>query len=129
MIQITESPWLDSTPRDLRGSCGADVEIIKSNVQAGMANLYHLTGNGVDVWAVTRGEDAAYGKEFVVCCVGGRGMRLAGHALKEAAIQSGFNSIRYHTKNAAVQRLYKRFGFAGNEVERVYRLNLSGGVA
>ena len=126
MIKIIESPWLDSTPNDLRGSCGEDTPIIKANVENGRAFLYHLVGEGVDVWAVTRGEDAAHGKELVVCCVGGRGMKKAGAALKEAAIKGGFNSIRYHSKNAAVQRLYESYGFAGVELERVYRLDLGG---
>lgn len=126
MITITQHQWKDSTPKDLKGSCGADVEIIKESVESEAAHLYHLTGDGVSVWAVVRGEEAAHGLELVVCCVGGRGMKKAGAALKEKALESGFNSIRYHSKNAAIQRLYKQYGIAGVEVERVYRLELGG---
>lgn len=126
MIKIIKSPWLESTPKDLRGSCGADTEIIKASVENGAAHLYHMIGGGVDLWVVTRGEEAAHGLELVVCCVGGSGMKKAGEAIKSVAIQNGFNSIRYHSKNAAVQRLYEKYGIAGVELERVYRLDLGG---
>ena len=126
MIKIIQCPWSDSTPSDLRGSCGEDTEIIKASVESGAAHLYHMIGGGVDIWVVTRGEEAAHGLELVVCCVGGSGMNKAGEALKFMAIQNGFNSIRYHSKNAAVQRLYEKYGIAGVELERVYRLELGG---
>lgn len=126
MIKIIQCLWSDSTPSDLRGSCGEDTEIIKASVESGAAHLYHLVGGGVDIWVVTRGEEAAHGLELVVCCVGGSGMKKAGEALKFMAIQNGFNSIRYHSKNAAVQRLYQKYGIAGVELERVYRLDLGG---
>ena len=127
MIKIIKSPWLKSTPKDLRGSCGEDTEIIKASVESGAAELHHIFGGGVNIWVVTRGEEAAHGLELVVCCVGGSGMKKAGEAIKSVAIQNGFNSIRYHSKNAAVQRLYEKYGIAGVELERVYRVELGGG--
>ncbi len=126
MIKIIKSPWLESTPKDLRGSCGEDTEIIKASVESGAAHLYHMIGGGVDLWVVTRGEESSCGLELVVCCVGGFGMKKAGEAIKSVAIQNGFNSIRYHSKNAAVQRLYEKYGIAGVELERVYRVELGG---
>lgn len=126
MITITQRQWSESSPKDLRGSCLDDVADIRQQVETGRAHLYHITGNDVDVWAVTRGEEVAGRSELVICCVGGHGMKAAGEALKKAALESGFQTIRYHTRNQAVQRLYQQYGFAGSEVERVYRIELGG---
>lgn len=126
MIKIIQRPWSDSTPSDLRGSCLDDVAQIRAEVEAGKSHLYHITGESVDVWAVTRGEVVGQKAELVVCCVGGVGMQAAGVALKKAAIEQGFQSIRYHSHKPSVQKLYEKYGFAGQEVERVYRIDLGG---
>ncbi|KZM43087.1 hypothetical protein OA92_10020 [Marinomonas sp. SBI22] len=127
MIEITRCAWDENTPDKLRGACGEWADITRSNVEKGIEQLHHITGSNVDVWAVTRGEVAAHGSELVICYVGGKGMREAGFALKNAAIKQGFKTIRYHTTEPAIHRLYQMYGFAGEEVERVYRLSLGGG--
>lgn len=126
MIKIKQCPWSDKTPKDLRGSCLNDVAQIRAEVEAGKSHLYHITGERVDVWAVTRGEVAGQKMELVICCVGGVGMGAAGVALKKAAAEQGFQTIRYHTHKPSIQKLYEKYGFAGKEVERVYRIELGG---
>jgi len=128
MTQIIMEKWSESTLSDLRDSCSDDVDFIRTDVEKGLAHLYHIVDKGVSVWAVTRTEAIKGGTELVVMCVGGKGMRKAGKALIAAGKKNGFISIRYHTKNEAVARLYSMYGFMGHELERVYRLPLSEGV-
>ena len=128
MTQIIMKKWSANTPNDLRGSCMEDVELIRSDVEKGLAHLYQIVDKGVSVWAVTRTEAINGGTELVVMCVGGKGMKKAGKALINAAKRNGFISIRYHSRNEAIPRLYSMYGFMGQEVERVYRLPISEGV-
>ncbi len=124
MTQIIMKKWSENTPNDLRGSCVEDVELIRADVEKGLAHLYQIVGKGVCVWAVTRTEAISGGTELVVMCVGGKGMKKAGEALIDAAKRNGFISIRYHSRNDAIPRLYSMYGFMGEELERVYRLSI-----
>lgn len=119
-MMIDALKWTTDTDRKLRFSAGADLSLIRASVKQGKAQLYRLTDNKTDLHVVARGEDT----ELVIVCVEGRGMKSAGPALIKAAKSQGFKTIRYHCQNPAVQRLYQRYGFAGCEYERVYKIEL-----
>ncbi|RCX07051.1 hypothetical protein [Marinomonas foliarum] len=127
-MNVSRELWKPETPALLRGACGPDVETIKAQVESGIAHLYHFTGNETDIWLVTRGEEYPEGNELVILCAAGYGMKDAGEVLKDSARLMGFSCIRYHTPNLAVYKLYEKYGFGGAEVERVYKVDLKGGV-
>lgn len=126
MIKITRCNWSDDTPEKLRGACDGWEAITRANVESGKEQLLHFTGENVDVWAVIRVEEVAHGLEMVVCYSGGHGMKAALFALKDMAIKNGFVSARYHTTKPSIYRMYRKYGLCGEEVERVYRVNLGG---
>lgn len=125
-MQVTQHEWTDDTPEKLRGACSGYVETIKEEVQAGQAKLFHLESETADLWVVLRFESSPDGDEMVVVCVGGHGMASVGEFLISEAARQGLSAIRYHCQNEAVQRLYERYGIAGKEVERVYKIELGG---
>lgn len=125
-MKITALNWTAQTDRDIAQAAGADLPLIRGQVKAGEADLYRLESDQTDLLVVARGESTVTGKELVIVCVQGRGMKDAGPVLIEAAKREGFESIRYHCENPAVQRLYQRYGFAGYEAERVYKIELGG---
>lgn len=125
-MKITALDWTAQTDRDIAQAAGADLPLIRDQVKAGEADLYRLESDQTDLLVVARGESNVTGKELVIVCVQGRGMKDAGPALIEAAKRQEFESIRYHCENPAVQRLYQRYGFAGYEAERVYKIELGG---
>lgn len=125
-MKITALNWTAQTDRDIAQAAGADLPLIRDQVKAGEADLYRLESDQTDLLVVARGESTVTGKELVIVCVQGRGMKDAGPALIEAAKQQEFESIRYHCENPAVQRLYQRYGFAGYEAERVYKIEVGG---
>jgi hypothetical protein len=123
-MKVTQAKWSAETPKLLRGSCESYDETIKTQVERGACQLYHLESVGVDLWLVVRFEEYVEGNELVVLCVGGIGMREVGKFLIDTARNLGFQSIRYHASNPAVHRLYCRYGFGGVEAERVYKVNV-----
>ncbi|MBJ7539251.1 hypothetical protein [Marinomonas transparens] len=125
-MKATRKSWTEDTAKNLCGSCGEDVETIKKEVNEGVSHLYHLEGENVDLWVVTRGESFPEGSQLVILCVGGKGMKEVGPFLIDQARAFGFASIRYHTKNPAVHRLYCGYGFGGVEQERVYKVDIGG---
>lgn len=125
-MKITRCNWSDSTPQDLRGACEGWEEITRANVESGKEQLLHFTDDDVDVWVVIRVEEVGHGLEMVVCYSGGYGMKKALYALKELAIKNGFASARYHTTKPSIYRMYRKYGLCGEEVERVYRIDLGG---
>lgn len=125
-MNIAKLEWTEQTDRDIAQAAGADLPLIRDQVKAGLAQLYRLQSQNTDLLVVARGETAVTGKELVIVCVQGKGMKDAGPALMEAAKRRGFETIRYHCENPAVQRLYQRYGFAGFEAERVYKIELGG---
>lgn len=125
-MKATRKTWPDVVPEKLLAACGDHVATIAQEVQDGISHLYHLEGDQTDVWAVTRGDEFPDGKELVVVCVGGDGMEQVGQFLIDNARALGFDCIRYHASNPATHRLYRRYGFGGVEVERVYKVDLGG---
>lgn len=121
-MNITLMNWTDEIGQKLQKSAGDDLAIIKRMVQENSAQLYQLRSDKTDLLMVARASGA---DELVVMCLEGSGLKDAGVAIIEAAKKQGFKTIRYHTASKAIQRLNKLFGFAGDEVERVYRYTVS----
>lgn len=117
--------WPYKLPEKLAIACGKDLSAIRNEVQCGICHLYHLTSKNTDILVVTRGEEVLEHKELVIVCVAGHGMKEVGQFLIDNARSQGFDSIRYHCQDA-VQRLYSQYGFAGKEIERVYRVEVGG---
>jgi hypothetical protein len=119
-MMIDAIKWASDIDQRLAVSAGDDLSEIRADVIAGRADLYRIAGDKTDVHMVARGE----GSELVIMCVEGVGMGPVGPVLIDSAKRQGFKTIRYHCKNPAVHRLYQRYGFAGVECERVYKINL-----
>ncbi len=126
-MQVTRLDWPEIVPPKLQKACDCDLDIVANEVKEGVSHLYQLTSDKADLLVVTRGEIYPDCKELVIVCVAGEGMEQVGQFLIDNARALGFDSIRYHCKNQATQRLYERYGFAGEEVERVYKVTLGGG--
>jgi hypothetical protein len=102
---------------------------IKREIKAGLSSVYQ--SNDGNVFAVVRPE----GKELVFVAVAGRGLAKVANEFALFAKSSGFNSIRYHTKNPhflakGVSALSikpslveVRRAFFGSD-EYIYRINL-----
>lgn len=118
--------WPVVVPDKLARACGDDLEAIKAEVMSGICHIYSIESDSANLLVVTRGEESPAGREFVIVCAAGRGMKDAGQFLIDNARRLGFDSIRYHAKSPAVHRLYSGFGFGGVEVERVYKVDLGG---
>jgi len=118
-------PYPHQMPEKLLKACGDDFASIRNQVQDGLAHLYLIEGENTHVWVVTRGEELPEGKELVIVCAAGYGMKDVGQLLIDNAKRLGFDSIRYHGSEAT-HRLYSGYGFGGVEVERVYKVALGG---
>lgn len=123
-MNITRINWPDDVPKKLAKACCGDISIIKKQVESGVSHLYKFEDKFVDLLIVTRGEEFENTKELVIVCAAGDGIKDVGQFLIDAAKMMGFNSIRYHAKSEAVHRLYHRYGFGGEEVERVYKIEI-----
>lgn len=122
---VNRVSWPVVVPEKLKKACGDDLEIIRNEVQDGVSHLYQIESENTDLIVITRGEETPAGKELVIVCVAGHGMKDAGQLLIDNARRLGFDSIRYHA-NEATNRLYRGYGFGGVEVERVYKIELGG---
>ncbi|MBJ7556559.1 hypothetical protein [Marinomonas spartinae] len=119
-MKITQISWPYDVPEKLKKACGDDFETIRNQVQDGICHLYKFESDGVDLLMVTRGEETTRGRELVVVCIGGVGIKAAGQFLIDNALKAGFVSIRYHVQNPVTDRLYRQFG--GKEIDRVYQV-------
>ncbi|MFD1385150.1 hypothetical protein ACFQ45_17505 [Rhodanobacter aciditrophus] len=124
-MKVQRINWPLKVPEKLLTACGDDFKTIRNQVQDGIAHLYKLESDNTDLLVVTRGEETPSGREFVIVCVAGHGMKDAGQFLIDNASRLGFDSIRYHA-NEATHRLYSAYGFGGDEIERVYKVALGG---
>lgn len=79
-----------------------DEKYLKDEVLRGVSQCW-IVG---DVYAITRKED----DELVVPCLAGKNAIAAAKVIKQAAINSGFKTIRFHTQRAALGRLLKPLG-------------------
>ena len=124
-MKVSRINWPLDVPEKLISACDDDLCFIQKQVQDGICHLYKFESETADLLIVTRGEETQSRNELVIVCAAGHGMKEVGTLLIENAKRLGFDSIHYHC-NEAVQRLYSQFGFAGEEIERVYQVALRG---
>lgn len=125
-MKIDRVSWPLNVPEKLKKACGDDFVTIRNQVQDGISHFYKFESEDTDLLIITRGEETPSGKELVIVCAAGEGMKEAGQVLIDNARRLGFDSIRYHASSEATHRLYSGYGFGGVEVERVYKVALGG---
>ena len=90
------------------------VEMVKS----GKAEFFMLGRCYFVTWADHRKQ----GKELVVGCAEGKGIKAATRELYRLAKLKGFHSVRFHTSRKGLSRLLSEMPF--REVETIYRMEL-----
>jgi len=79
-----------------------DRAIFKKQCENGESQCWRLK-NG-QAYMLTRAE----GNELVICCIEGQKLAEISQTIIEAAKNSGFASIRFHTKRPALARLINK---------------------
>lgn len=91
-------------------SAGSDMAIIREQVKAGIAQLWRVTGEGVDAYVVTRIDD----DEWVIVCGEGCGFKKMAPYFIAVARAKGL-TIRTHTKRKGIIRMWRQFGLTVDE--------------
>ena len=107
--------WRPEAERGLDQTLRNDTEALKTQVNSGIAELWHIDGHS---WMISRVEDYGDKKELVICCYQGKDLLTIGEEIIKAAKQQGLHSIRFHTQRKGLNRLLKPFGF--RYLETVY---------
>lgn len=107
-------------------SVGSDAELIRARILTGECDFFTLD----DTAFVVKGEVTTRGREFVICCAEGKGLRRTIRAIHEHAKRQRFDFVRYHPKTPSAGRaLAKMAGVAfetapdGNETVYLVRLH------
>lgn len=93
-------------------ACGDDATL-SAEINAGIAEFFELGGCAF----VVRAEQTTRGKEIVICCVEGKGLRAAIRRLVADARQMGFEYLRYHP--TSIRSGYATARMAGESVTPV----------
>jgi hypothetical protein len=99
----------------LSKSVGNDGLALKKQCDSNIAQCWRLQEG--KAYMLTRAED----KELVICCFEGENLGVIITGVIEAAKNSGFSSIRFHTKRPAILKLIRQ---DFELVEHVFRRNL-----
>lgn len=91
---------------ELTGLCpvsvGNDADALQAEISAGLCDFFTLGGTHY----VVRGEITSRGKEFVICCAEGAGLKRSVKALISHAKHVNFDFIRYHPKTDRAGRAF-----------------------
>lgn len=90
-----------------------DMEFLRSEVQRGIAQLWHFKDARDEAYVITRTDINP--REFVVCYFEGSGLVKFGRLLRDAAHAKGL-PVRCHTRRLAVARLARRLGATPGEM-------------
>lgn len=94
----------------LAPALGDDLRTIQSEVHRGVAQLIAWGNN--EFFTVTRGEQAANGKELVIVAAAGKNSLPHLHTINQQAKAQGFASVRLHTmRPESMLRMGKSLGF------------------
>ncbi len=116
-MRIVKAPWSEMAEQALAPALGEDLLEIRRQVEAGVAELFHVQGHG---FLVTRIEECAgLPPELVLVAGSGQGLDDVVRAFLEIARNNGIGSVRAHSRRPGMARMLGRHGF--DEVERVYR--------
>ena len=99
----------------LSKSIGKDGAALEKQCNNGIAQCWRLQKG--KAYMLTRAEN----KELVVCCFEGQGLGEIITGVIQAVKNSGFSSIRFHTKRPAILKLIRQ---EFKLVEHVFRRNL-----
>lgn len=101
----------------VRRSVGNDAALLRSQIQRKKAEFFSLD----NCHFVTRSEITTRGKELVICCAEGKGLKGPVRALIANAKKLGFEFLRYHPKSRAAGLAMARV--AGVKVSEVTEPN------
>lgn len=109
-------------------SVGSDAGILMGRINRGECEFFTLDKTAF----VVKGEITRRGKEFVICCAEGEGLRRSIRAIKAHAEKMGFDYVRYHPRTPAVGKALAKmagvkFTLAQDAGETVYLVRLSNG--
>jgi hypothetical protein len=119
---VLHAKWIDNATAGLTHSVGADLPLLKAQVNAGTAQLWEINTHKGKSWMISRLEITGDQKELVVCCFEGCDLTRISSLIYQSAQQQGIDSIRFHTKRKGLNRLIEHLGFTPYEV--VYRKSL-----
>lgn len=109
MIRL--EPWNDFAERALVRVEGLGIVDVKREVEEGISQLWHCTGDdGSGGYVVTRLEQRPSGREWVLVAGVGRGFRQFAPLFLNAAREAGVR-IRAHVNRPGMVRMYDRLGF------------------
>ena len=105
--------WSDHVAAALDQALDGDGDVIGQEVRDGDAWCFEFVGLA---YVVCRVEQFTNGKkEFVVVAGQGSGFNAVMPALVDMATSLGCHSLRMHSKNPAIGRMGRRFGFETTE--------------
>lgn len=109
--QIIHVPWTNDIDDKLRVAARGDLEIIKNQVQSGVAQLWHCQSEKHDAYVVTRIDP---GPELVI--VAGEGSGFMAFVPDFVAVARRSNAtIRTHVQRRGLIRMWARFGLKLDE--------------
>ncbi|MBV1843622.1 MULTISPECIES: hypothetical protein [Photobacterium] len=94
----------------------AELEDVTGMVRRREADLYRLTGEGIQLWLVGRVMDETYH----IVAVTGRGLSKATEHIIQRVKACGYCAITYHTYRPGMRRILNRFGFEQVELVREF---------
>lgn len=113
MIRL--EPWSDFAERELQRVAGLDLPDIRTEVLAGISQLWHCRDDhGHRGYVVTRLERRGPSREWVWLACAGKGYHAFVGMFLEAA-QKADLPIRVYINRRGMQRVYERLGFHVSE--------------
>lgn len=106
VMQVMRVSWNAEAEQGLRVSAGADLGIIRQEVEAGVCELWHCISDSDQAYVVTRRE---LPKEWVLVCGEGSGFHEFAPVFIKAA-KARKLSIRTHVKRRGMIKLWARYG-------------------
>jgi hypothetical protein len=113
MIRL--EPWSDFAERELRRVAGLDLADIRSEVLAGISQLWHChDDSGLNGYVVTRLERRGDAIEWVWLACAGKGYHAFVGMFLTAAQERDL-PIRVYINRRGMQRVYEKLGFEVSE--------------
>lgn len=111
--------WSDQAAEGLSKTLRDDEDFLADQINTGIAQLWEIDTDRGKSWMITRVEQDSTQTELVICCFQGCDLKHVTKHIYQCAEKQGFDSIRYHTQRAGLNRLVIDLGFA--PYETVYR--------
>lgn len=108
---IRRAQWSGEAEAGLQVSAGADMALIRAEVQSGVSKLWRCEGEGA-AWVVTRHEPEV--NELVMVLGEGSGFHEFAPLFVEQARKHGL-TVRAHVKRRGMVRMWQRYGVGLDE--------------